>query len=119
MILTDELITEANSEGWVRIEPFEPDQIQPASYDLRIGPEAVTSSSGEKINVREKGFIELAPSDFAIVVSEEKISLDKQTHGSLRSAEQVGAQGNCGNYRGSDRPGLSRTVDRGTYKSDQ
>ena len=78
MILTDELITEANSEGWVRIEPFEPDQIQPASYDLRIGPEAATSSSGEKINVREKGFIELAPSDFAIVVSEEKISLDNR-----------------------------------------
>lgn len=78
MILTDELITEANSEGWVKIEPFEPSQVQPASYDLRIGPEAATSSSGEKINVQEKGFIELAPSDFAIVVSEERIALDNR-----------------------------------------
>ena len=78
MILTDELIVEANSKGWVTIEPFDAKQVQPASYDLRIGPEAATSSDREKINVRQKGFIELAPSDFAIVVSEEKICLDNK-----------------------------------------
>lgn len=78
MILTDELIAEANSEGRVKIEPFEPSQVQPASYGLRIGPEATTSSSGKTINVQEKGFIELAPSDFAIVVSEERIALDNR-----------------------------------------
>lgn len=78
MILTDNLIAEANSKGLIKIEPFERGQLQPASYDLRVGPEAATSSHREKINLAEKGFIELAPSDFAIVVSEEKISLDNQ-----------------------------------------
>ena len=76
MILTDDLIAKANSEGSIKIEPFEHKQLQPASYDLRVGPEAATSSHREKINLAEKGFFELAPSDFAIVISEEKISLD-------------------------------------------
>ena len=78
MILTDDLIAKANSEGNIKIEPFEHTQLQSASYDLRVGPEAATSSHREKVNLAEKGFIELAPSDFAIVISEEKISLDNQ-----------------------------------------
>ena len=78
MILTDEFIAQANSEGSIKIEPFEEKQLQPASYDLRVGPEAASSSDRQKIDLAKKGFIELSPSDFVIVLSEEIISLDKQ-----------------------------------------
>lgn len=78
MILTDQLIDQANSEGTIKIEPFEKSLLQPASYDLRVGPEAVSSSDRQKIDLVKKGFIELAPSDFAIVLSEEIITLDNQ-----------------------------------------
>lgn len=78
MILTDEFIEKANLEGGIKIEPFHKGQLQPASYDLRVGPEAVSSSDRKKVDLAEKGFIELAPSDFAIVLSEEIIFLDNQ-----------------------------------------
>ena len=87
MILTDQMIEAAVSEGAVRIEPFLTDQIQPASYDLRIGPVAALASSHGKVDVREKGFLEMAPGDFAIVVSEETLTLDNRHTGrfSLRN----------------------------------
>lgn len=78
MVLTDELIVEANESGSVKVEPFEEKQVQPASYDLRVGSEAATSSIRKKINVEEQGFLELAPSDFAVVVTHEKITLDNR-----------------------------------------
>lgn len=87
MILTDQMIEAAVSEGAVRIEPFLAEQIQPASYDLRIGPVAALASSHGKVDVREKGFLEMAPGDFAIVVSEETLTLDNRHTGrfSLRN----------------------------------
>ena len=87
MILTDQMIEAAVSSGALRIEPFVADQIQPASYDLRIGPVAALASSHGKVDVREKGFLEMAPGDFAIVVSEETLTLDNRHTGrfSLRN----------------------------------
>ena len=81
MILTDNMIEEAVSSGVVKIEPFDKAQIQPASYDLRVGPVAAVSSSHSKVNVKEKGFLEMTPGDFAIVVSEEVITMDNQHTG--------------------------------------
>ena len=81
MILTDHMIEEAVSEGVIKIEPFETTQIQPASYDLRVGPVAAVSSSHSKVDVKGKGFLEMTPGDFAIVVCEEVITLDNQHTG--------------------------------------
>lgn len=78
MILVDQAIVEAHENDQITVDPFEQQQLQPASYDLRVGPEVVTSSSREKIDLTEKGFVELAPSDFAIVLTHESISLDNQ-----------------------------------------
>ena len=78
MILVDRAIVEAHENDQITIDPFEQQQLQPASYDLRVGPEVVTSSSREKIDLTQKGFVELAPSDFAIVLTHESISLDNQ-----------------------------------------
>ncbi|WP_424947495.1 dCTP deaminase [Candidatus Spongiihabitans sp.] len=81
MILTDNMIRAAVSAGTVKIEPFDAAQIQPASYDLRIGPVAAVSSIHGKVDVEANGFLEMTPGDFAIVVSEETITLDNQHTG--------------------------------------
>lgn len=78
MILTDNMITKAIGDGGVKIEPFDAAQIQPASYDLRVGADAAMASTHGKVNIKEKGFLEMAPGDFAIVVTAEAISLDNQ-----------------------------------------
>ena len=81
MILTDSMIEAAVSDGSIKIDPFETRQIQPTSYDLRVGPLAAASSSRGKVDVKEKGFLQLEPGDFAILVCEEIITLDNQHTG--------------------------------------
>ena len=81
MILTDSMIEAAVSDGSIKIDPFETRQIQPTSYDLRVGPLAAASSSQGKVDVKEKGFLQLEPGDFAILVCEEIITLDNQHTG--------------------------------------
>ena len=81
MILTDTMIRQACSEGIVGISPFDERQIQPASYDLRVGPEAAVSSRRGKVNIKDSGFVELDAGDFAVLVTEEVITLDNQHSG--------------------------------------
>ncbi|MBK3533625.1 dCTP deaminase [Streptomyces sp. MBT56] len=42
MILTGPEITEAARDGRLRIQPFEPDQVNPNSYNVRLGPTLMT-----------------------------------------------------------------------------
>lgn len=83
MILTDNMIEESIKEGVIKIEPFETKQIQPASYDLRVGEEAARSSTHGKVNVKEVGYIELEAGDFAILTTEEIVTLDNQHVGRI------------------------------------
>ena len=45
MILTGPEITAAARDGRVRIAPFEPDQVNPNSYNVRLGPTLLTYTS--------------------------------------------------------------------------
>lgn len=76
MILTDTEIVKARDDERVNIEPFSTRQVQPASYDLRVGRQAITSSSKGIIDIEKRGFFELPPGDFAIVTTREKVEFD-------------------------------------------
>lgn len=78
MILTDDMLLAAIDSGQVKIEPFDRGNIQPASYDLSVGSEAIVSSVRKKINLQESGFVEIGAGDLSIIVSEETITLDNQ-----------------------------------------
>ncbi len=78
MILTDRMLEQAFADGKLKIEPYDGQCIQPASYDLGVGSQAITSSSRRKIDVKADGFVEIDAGDFAIVVTEEVITLDNQ-----------------------------------------
>ena len=52
--------------------------MQPASYDLRVGEQGITTSSKKKVDLRSDGFMVIHPGDFAVVLVHEEISLGPQ-----------------------------------------
>ena len=78
MILTDRQIREAHEKGDIVIEPFDEGQIEPATYDLRVGEQGTTTSIKRLVNIRETGSLLLAPGDFAVVTVLETIKLGPQ-----------------------------------------
>ncbi len=81
MILTDNQILEANKAGDILIDPFDEKQLQPATYDFRVGEKGATTSTKKLINIRETGFLLLNPGDFAIITVLEKLKLNLQYTG--------------------------------------
>ncbi len=78
MILTYDDILEARENEEIKIEPFEHDQIEAASYDLRIGPQGATTSGKKLVNLEEQGFIVLKPGDFGLLITLEELQLSPQ-----------------------------------------
>jgi len=81
MILTDRQIEEAVNSGAITIEPFNTEQLQAATYDLRVGRQGATTSTNKLIDIEKEGYLLLAPGDFAIVTVLEKIALTPQFAG--------------------------------------
>lgn len=81
MILTDRQIEEACQAQHITITPFEKQQIQPASYDFRVGEDGITTSSKKLTNIKESGYLLIQPGDFAVVNALEEIQLDAQHTG--------------------------------------
>ena len=111
MILTDEGIAEAVKDGKVRISPYSPDQLQPASYDLRVGSEGITTRSERTIDIEEKGLLILSPGDFGIVVTSRRDRTGSEAYRPHRAAQQVCPQGHNRNGWATDRPGLPRAIE--------
>jgi dCTP deaminase len=78
MLLTDRQIGEAHTKGDLGIDPFEDKQMQPASYDLRVGEQGITTSSKKKVDLKSDGFLVIHPGDFAVVLVHENIRLGAQ-----------------------------------------
>jgi dCTP deaminase len=78
MILNNDQIIEAHKKGEIVIEPFSEDQVQAATYDLRIGEQGATTSSKKILNIRETGYLLLQPGDFGVVTVLEIIRLGPQ-----------------------------------------
>ena len=78
MILTDRQIRQAIETRNIIINDFEERQIQPATYDLRIGGQGVTTSGKELVDIKKKGYLTLEPGDFAVIITLEKIEIGPQ-----------------------------------------
>ncbi len=81
MILTAQQIEEAYQKGDIVIVPFEKDQIQSATYDLRVGAQGATTSTKKLTNIEETGYLLLQPGDFGIVTVLEELRLGPQYAG--------------------------------------
>ena len=78
MLLTDRQIREACKKGDIVIEPFDENQIQPATYDLRIGDQGATTTTKKTVNLKETGHLLIAPGDFGVVTVLEELRLGSQ-----------------------------------------
>ncbi|MBM4397441.1 MAG: dCTP deaminase [Deltaproteobacteria bacterium] len=78
MILTDRQLREAIKLGKIKVEPFEDAQVQPATYDLRVGNRGATTSARKLIDVSKVGYLTLEPGDTAVVSTLEILELDRQ-----------------------------------------
>jgi dCTP deaminase len=81
MALSNVDIIEAIKKKEIVIENFSEECLQPASYDMRMGKEAVKKAG--KINVEEKGLVLLEPGDIAILGTYEAISLSNRYAGHI------------------------------------
>jgi len=90
MLMTDSQIAEAVKTGALVIPDFEKyrrESLQPASYDLHLGPQAFSSRRREIIDISREGILILEPGEFGIVLTHEKLQLpaDIAAHFGLRS----------------------------------
>ncbi len=83
MLMTDGAIRRALETGELVIENLDEHVLQPASYDMRLGEQAITSSKREKFNPADKGLLIIAAGDFALVTTHEKVSLSPRIAGHI------------------------------------
>lgn len=88
MLMTDHAIRRAMESGEIVLNNFDERSLQPASYDMRLGEEAITSSHREKTYPARSGLLTIAPGDFALAATHEYVELPATVAGhiGLRSA---------------------------------
>ncbi len=81
MILSAQQIEAAHLAREIIIDPFEQDQAQAASYDLRVGTQGATTTAKKLVNIEQEGYLLLQPGDFAVVTVLEELTLGNQYAG--------------------------------------
>jgi dCTP deaminase len=93
MLLTDAQIRQEIENGAFTLEPFSDFCLQPASYDLRVGDSAFTSSSREKVPLSRTGMIRIEPGEFAVVETLERVSFGNQMAAQLGLRSEYARKG--------------------------
>lgn len=75
MVLTDSEIKEAMKNGEIKIDNYEEEMLQPASYDMRVGEKALISGNEVEINLNIRGSFSLKAGEFALVTTRENVTL--------------------------------------------
>jgi len=75
MILSDEDIKRAVKSGELTIDGFDELNVEPASYDMTVGPEGFSTSSRRIVNVSDAGMLILRAGDFGLAVTHEILKL--------------------------------------------
>ncbi len=75
MILSHNDLSVAVLNKGIEIIPFEEKQMQPATYDLRVGKWGATTSKKAKVDIEKTGYILLEPGDFGVVEVFEELRL--------------------------------------------
>jgi len=91
--MNDSEIRAAQLAKEIVLEPFDPRQVQPASYDARVGAEAFSSTVKEKLDLSKTGLLVIEPGEFAMILTREHFRLDKQHAGMLGLRSEYAKQG--------------------------
>lgn len=83
MLMAGEEIEEELREGDLDIEPFSEDQLEAASYDLRIGRKVLASHSEREINLEDVGSVIIHPGEFGLINTYEKLDVPADIAGHI------------------------------------
>lgn len=84
MLMTDGEIKESMAAPvGLRIRNFAESSLQPASYDMRVGPKLLLSSNETEIDLSARGSATLAPGVFALVTTQESVQLPDDMAGHI------------------------------------
>jgi len=83
MLMTDGEVKEAMASGAMRIENFSAGNLEPASYDMRVGARLLISNEETEIDLSKKGSALLKPGVFALVTTHESVILGKDIAGHI------------------------------------
>ena len=78
MILTNGEIKKAITDGDISLSVSDEKCFQPASYDLRVGPQGFTTTEKKIVRVDQNGIFILKPGDFGVLTTLEIITLSKR-----------------------------------------
>jgi len=92
-MMTDAQIEAARVAKEIVLDPFDPQQLQPASYDIRLGKWAFASSMKDKLDLSQKGLLVIDPGEFAVIESRERVTLDSRTAGQLGLRSEYAQRG--------------------------
>lgn len=81
--LSDEGIRDAMDRGELTVEPFDDDNLEPASVDLTLGSEAFRASDDDKITLGEADALTLPPGEMALVLTREQLELGTSIAGNI------------------------------------
>lgn len=111
LIFADTEIVHARISGSVRLEPFRPDQLNPASYDLRLSrdlrvrPDYGTAGSSQPLDLQgingdeyleplriSDGYV-MEPGEFLLAATQEVVALDRWTVGRVEGKSSLARVG--------------------------
>jgi dCTP deaminase len=83
MLMGDGEVKNAIDSGKLRIDNFSAQNLEAASYDMRVGDHLLISNDDTEVDLSKKGSAALAPGVFALVTTHEKIWLSDTIAGHI------------------------------------
>lgn len=83
MLMSDQQLREAVESGDLSIEPFTEEQLEPASYDMRIGRKVLASHSEREIHLENRGSATIHPGEFALITTLETLNVPTDVAGHI------------------------------------
>jgi len=80
-ILVDSQIRSAMERGFLGIDPFDEEGLEPATYDLRVGRIGVVSTAPQPIDLSEQTVLTIEPLSVALLQTEEVLRLSPRMVG--------------------------------------
>lgn len=92
-MLSDQEIRQALDDGLLELDPLQPDGIEGASYDFRVGKQAFVSNSDSVLDLENKGLVIIDPGEFAVITTRERVRCSAQMAGLLGLCSTYARQG--------------------------
>ncbi len=93
MALSGEEILKYVNANQIITRNFEEKCLEPASYDIRLGYEGITSSVKKKINIEDLGYMAIEPGEFAVFMSLEYFEIPNDIVGNIGMKSKYARRG--------------------------